>query len=115
MNISGKIFELIREKGMTQKEFGKRTGIPQSTISDWKRKKTNPTLEKVIPLCEALDISPMFLLTGEDGPSGYVITQPKENSGLREDEQLVVEYYNSMSEVKKKRLIAYMKGLSKRK
>ena len=27
----------------------------------------------------------------------------------------VVEYYNSMSEVKKKRLIAYMKGLSKRK
>ena len=43
MNISGKIFELIREKGMTQKEFGKRTGIPQSTISDWKSKKLNPS------------------------------------------------------------------------
>jgi transcriptional regulator with XRE-family HTH domain len=115
MIISERIFELLKERGMSQREFSIRTDISQSAISDWKRKKTNPTLEKVIPLCEALDISPMFLLTGEDGPSGYVITQPKENNGLREDEQLVVEYYNSMSEVKKKRLIAYMKGLSKRK
>ena len=48
MNISGKIFELIREKGMTQKEFGKRTGIPQSTISDWKSKKLNPSSDKIL-------------------------------------------------------------------
>ena len=115
MVISERIFQVMEEKHISQTALSERTGISQRTISDWKRKKTNPTLEKVIPLCEALDISPMFLLTGEDGPSGYVITQPKENNGLREDEQLVVEYYNSMSEVKKKRLIAYMKGLSKRK
>lgn len=115
MVISERIFQVMEEKHISQTALSERTGISQRTISDWKRKKTNPTLEKVIPLCEALDISPMFLLTGKDGPSEYVITQPKENNGLREDEQLVVVYYNSMSEVKKKRLIAYMKGLSKRK
>ena len=62
MNISGKIFELIREKGMTQKEFGKRTGIPQSTISDWKSKKLNPSSDKILIICDVLDVSPYELL-----------------------------------------------------
>ena len=42
--ISEKIFELILRNGMTQKEFSEETGISQSTISDWKRKGTNPSL-----------------------------------------------------------------------
>jgi transcriptional regulator with XRE-family HTH domain len=48
MTISDKIFELIRERGMTQKEFSEATGIAQSSISDWKRKKTNPVSEKIL-------------------------------------------------------------------
>ena len=38
MTISEKIFQLLEEKGMSQKEFSERTGIAQSSISDWKRK-----------------------------------------------------------------------------
>ena len=37
--ISDKIFELLKEKGMSQKEFAQRTGIAESSISDWKKKK----------------------------------------------------------------------------
>ena len=66
MNISGKIFELIREKGMTQKEFGRRTGIPQSTISDWKSKKLNPSSDKILIICDVLDVSPYELLGGAE-------------------------------------------------
>jgi transcriptional regulator with XRE-family HTH domain len=33
---------------MTQKEFSEATGIAQSSISDWKRKKTNPVSEKIL-------------------------------------------------------------------
>lgn len=40
--ISEKIFELILRNSITQKEFSEKTGISQSTISDWKRKGTNP-------------------------------------------------------------------------
>ena len=36
--ISDKIFELLKEKGMSQKEFAQRTGIAESSISDWKKK-----------------------------------------------------------------------------
>ena len=115
MVISERIFQVMEEKHISQTALSERTGISQRTISDWKRKKTNPTLEKVIPLCRALEISPTYLLTGEEDPADYVIRRTNEHDGLREDEQLVVEYYNGLSEVKKQRLIAYMKGLSKRK
>ena len=43
MTISEKIFKILDENRMTQKEFSHRTGIPQSTISDWRKKNTNPT------------------------------------------------------------------------
>lgn len=43
MIISEKIFYLLDQKGITQKDFAVQTGISQSTISDWKRKKTNPS------------------------------------------------------------------------
>ena len=35
--ISDRIFELLKEKGMSQKEFSARTGIAESSISDWKK------------------------------------------------------------------------------
>ena len=51
-----KIFELMRERGISQKELSKRTGIPTSTISDWKRKGTVPSSDKIIAICKALNV-----------------------------------------------------------
>ena len=42
MYIRDRIFQKLEELNMTQKEFSEKTGIPQSTISDWRKKKTNP-------------------------------------------------------------------------
>ena len=38
MLISERIYKYLEERGMSQNEFAKRTGISQSTISDWRRK-----------------------------------------------------------------------------
>lgn len=32
-------------------------------ISDWKRKSTNPAADKILIICEALDISPYSIYT----------------------------------------------------
>ena len=48
MIISERIFKIIKEKNITQAEFGKRAGIPTSTISEWKKRKTNPSADKII-------------------------------------------------------------------
>lgn len=56
--ISDTIFEIIREKKMTQKELAGKTGIAESTISDWKKKKNNPSADKILIICEVLEVSP---------------------------------------------------------
>lgn len=43
MTIRDRIFDKLQEMKMTQKEFAKRTGIAESTISDWRKKNTNPS------------------------------------------------------------------------
>ena len=62
MIISERIFMLMEEKGVSQLELSAKTGIAQSTISDWKRKKTNPSAEKIMAICDVLDASPFDIL-----------------------------------------------------
>ena len=57
MIISEKIYLLMEQRGISKKEFANRTGISQSTISDWKRKKTNPAADKIMKICEVLHVS----------------------------------------------------------
>ena len=66
MTIRDKIFDKLEELNMTQKAFSKKTGIAESTISDWKKKKTNPTADKIMLICKVLDVEPEWLLSGID-------------------------------------------------
>jgi transcriptional regulator with XRE-family HTH domain len=52
----------MEEKGVSQLQMSAATGIAQSTISDWKRKKTNPSADKIMAICDVLDVSPFELL-----------------------------------------------------
>ena len=64
--ISDRIFELLKERNMSQKEFAQKTGIAESTISDWKKKKTNPVSDKILIICEVLGVTPYDLLSGAE-------------------------------------------------
>ena len=109
MVISDRVFALLKEKGMSQKEFSERTGIPQSTISDWKRKNVNPASDKIMIICEVLEISPSALLTGV-GDDTYVIPEhiiiDKEGSEFR-----LVSGYRELDDKKKERLIGYLEAM----
>ncbi len=50
MTISERIFERLGQLSMSQKEFSEKTGIKESAISEWKKKKTNPSSEKILSL-----------------------------------------------------------------
>lgn len=62
MTISERLFQIMDAQGLSQMEFSRRTGITQSTISDWKRKKTNPSADKLMVICDVLGVSPYELL-----------------------------------------------------
>jgi transcriptional regulator with XRE-family HTH domain len=111
MTISEKIFELLRERGMTQKEFAQATGIAESSISDWKRKKTNPVSEKILIICEVLGVTPYELLSGTEGegkrslPSDYLVLDKSTEIG-----QFVVEI-QKMDSRSRERLLGYFYAL----
>ena len=62
MIISEKMFQIMKEKGITQAELARRTGISTKTISDWRQKKTNPGADKIMCISKALEITPEVLL-----------------------------------------------------
>ena len=114
MIISERIFKILKDRNMSQNTFAKKVGLSSSTISDWKTKKTNPTAEKIMPICEALGVTPEQLLTGKDIDEGY-----EKNITKKEDESLVItksdiriiEDFHGLKEVQKKRLLKYMEAL----
>lgn len=57
MKVSERIFKIMDEKGISQLELSQKTGIGQSTISDWKRKRTNPGTEKLMKIAAVLEVS----------------------------------------------------------
>jgi transcriptional regulator with XRE-family HTH domain len=115
MTISEKIFELLRDRGMTQKEFAQATGIAESSISDWKRKKTNPVSEKILIICEVLGVTPYELLSGTEGegkrslPSDYLVLDKSTEIG-----QFVVEI-QKMDSRSRERLLGYFYALKEMK
>ncbi|MBO6113891.1 MAG: helix-turn-helix transcriptional regulator [Lachnospiraceae bacterium] len=62
MTISERIFKFMEERGISQIDFSRKTGISQSTISDWKRKKTNPSSDKIMIICDVLEVTPYEIL-----------------------------------------------------
>lgn len=108
MLISERIYKYIAERGLSQIEFSRRTGISQSTISDWRRKGTNPSSDKIMVICDVLDISPMELLTGIEGESenvDYIVLN--KDSG----EYQLIETYRDLDGDARKRVEGYMAAL----
>ena len=106
LTVNDRIFELLKERGITQQELAERTGIATSTISDWKHKGSSPSADKISMICEALDIRTEELF-GEVSDSllkgkQRVIT---ENSELWE----LVTVYENMDESMRRRIMEYVK------
>ena len=108
MGVSENFFKLLKERGMTQKEFSKKSGIPESTISDWKRKGNTPASDKISIICEVLEVSPyQLLMAGEivqEGEPVYVI-----DKGSKEG--IIIETVRELDAGKLDRLIGYLEAL----
>ena len=90
MTISERLFEIMKEKEISVGNLSRLTGISRQTIYDWQKKNTNPGADKIMIICEALQVTPEELL-------GIEIELIKE--------------YQELSDTKKKRLLAYMNML----
>ena len=111
MTISERIFELLNASGMTQKEFSDATGIPQSTISDWRKKNTNPASDKIMIICHTLQVTPTYLLSGVEPDGGrsrkvdYLVIDKNSRDGI------LLEHYHGLNIGEQERLLGYAQAM----
>lgn len=116
MLISERIYHIMKEKGISQIEFAKKTGISQSTVSDWKRKGTNPSADKILVICEVLGVSPYELLMEVDSKnkkkhqeSNYIYVDKTSK------EYQMIEFFQKFDEDEKNRILNYIIMLKNKK
>lgn len=113
MTISERILKVLKDRNMTQAEFAKQVGIATSTISEWKKRKTNPTADKIMDICNVLQITPEQLLTGKGIEDEEEIAAASCESRFTPYDIQLVEDYHGLKEEQQKRLMAYMEALKK--
>lgn len=109
MIISERIFQALKEQRISQKTFSEQTGIAQSTISDWKRKKTNPASDKIMSICNVLDMTPYELLEGTETRNNV------KNDYLMIDRSseafTLMEQFHCLNTIDQGRLLGYAQAL----
>ncbi len=113
MTISERLFQIMEEQHISQVELSRRTGISTRTISDWRKKKTNPGADKILIICEVLNLDPKTLLAGagrSEMPGEASYTVPEETDAMVMEEKMLYDY-RQLSDAKKRRLLAYMNML----
>ena len=112
MTIGERVLQLVHDKGMTQKEFSEKTGIPQSTMSSWKGKKQNPSIDKLRVICDTLGVDPYYLVSATESNeslnSDYITVYRKD-----EEYNLLVEY-RKMNRDSRNRLLGYIYALNEK-
>ena len=108
MTISERIFERLKQLSMTQKDFAKKAGIQESTISEWKKNKTNPSSDKILAICKALDVTPTWLLSGVDPAASrgknheYYVVEAGTDTGE------LVSAFNQLDKSQRDRVLGYV-------
>lgn len=112
MTISDRIFERLRQLSMTQKEFAEKTGIQQSTISEWKKNKTNPSSDKILAICRTLDVSPEWLLSGVDPAASRGRNHEYYVIDVNTDTGILVSEFNQLDKSQRDRILGYVEAFS---
>lgn len=112
MLISDRIYGYMKEKNISQLEFAKRTGISQSTVSDWRRKGTNPSADKIMIICDVLGVTPYDLLIDAETKNKKIYHEIDYVVVNKESEEYqMIKMYRSFDKEKKIRFLQYAEML----
>ena len=85
MNIGEKLFELRREKNLSQEEVADKLNVSRQTVSKWETNQSVPDFDKIMPLCELYGVGVEELLTGKKPEEKTEMTQEEEDVPTRNE------------------------------
>lgn len=86
MTVCERIFQKIEEKKLKTSDLARILDVQQSVISNWKKRNTTPPMEYALFICEFLDVSIEWLITG------------KENQELTSKDKELLSYFRQLPE-----------------
>ena len=69
MDVLDRIFTLLKERGMVQKELARQLGIHPDTPTKWKKGISQSYLKMLPQIAAVLGTTPEYLLTGKKDPA----------------------------------------------
>lgn len=91
MNIGEKLFELRKNKNLSQEEVAEKLNVTRQTVSKWETNQSIPDFDKIVPLCELFEISTDELLRGKKSESQVeendtnILEKQENNPELKDD------------------------------
>lgn len=68
MNISDRIQNLRKVKGVSQEELADKIGVSRQAVSKWESEQSTPDLDKIIIMSEYFDVTTDYILKGIENP-----------------------------------------------
>lgn len=100
MNINERLFQTMKLRKITQENLANALNTSQSVIAGWKNRGTIPSIEYLPIICEVLDISWEYLVTGEESNEYYTT-----------EEKRLVEQFRGTDDTGKKRIMEYVQDM----
>ena len=95
--IVNRIFELMKNKNITQVQLATYLNIKQGTVAGWKQRNCPPPIEQILKIAELLDTPIQYIATGKYEESNLKLTA---------DEAELLKCYRGTNEQGKKTIIA---------
>lgn len=76
LTIGARIRQLRNERMLTQAELAKSVDVQPNLVTMWENSTTEPRAKNIIPLANALQCDPMWLLTGQSSNANQEIPAP---------------------------------------
>lgn len=100
------LFNLLEERGITQKKLSEETGISTGNISDWKSGRAAPKIEALPKIADYLDCSIDYLL-------GRTDDMQVSKSDIDPELAEAIQIFANLPKEKRKELLSFMKAFCK--
>jgi transcriptional regulator with XRE-family HTH domain len=72
MEFNNRLYQLRKQKGLSQEELASRLNVSRQTVSKWEVGDSTPDMEKLMAMSELFDVSLDQLVLGKEAPQGEI-------------------------------------------
>lgn len=105
MTVNERVSSVLKSKKATQRDLAAEIGVSTSTLNNWLKLGRDIPAQYIVPICEFLNTSPAYLLTGGE-------TKKAPAPGISENGREMLELYEKLPEREQLLLIGRLQEMT---